>query len=60
MFFWSDVQFDGKAENWADFRIGFKVILRACDPAIEMVRLRNALPDMAAKFILDVSDPAKA
>ena len=45
-------KFGGKSESWADFIIGFKAILKTCDPDIEMVRLWNAPPEQVAKHIL--------
>ena len=50
----------GKPEGWPDFHRGFKAILGACIPAIEMARLRHALPQTASKFILGVSEPTEA
>ena len=35
-------RFGGKPEQWPDFGRGFKAILVAFDPAIEMVRLPEA------------------
>ena len=53
-------KFGRKPETWADFRSGFKAILGTCEPAIEMVRLRNAMPQAANKFIMGVTEPAEA
>ena len=47
-------KFGGKPEAWPDFCRGFKAILGTCI-AIEMARLRHALPEAAYKFILGVS-----
>ena len=54
------LKFDGKPEGWTDFSRTFKAILRTCDPAIEMVRLRTALPASAIQYILGMTDPTEA
>ena len=51
-------KFGGKPDTWADFRSGFKAILGTCEPAIEMLRLRNTMPEAATKFIMGVTEPA--
>ena len=53
-------KFGGKPKAWPDIRRGFKVIIGACIPAIEMARLRHALPEAASKFIMGESEPTEA
>ena len=53
-------KFEGQPETWADFRSGFKAILGMCEPALEMVCLRNAMPEAATRFIMGVTKPAEA
>ena len=47
-------KFGGKPKAWPDIHRGFKAIIGACNPAIEMARLRHALPEAASKFILGI------
>ena len=45
---------------WPDFGRSFRAILGTCDAAIEIVRIRNAMPEAAKKFNLGVIDPAES
>ena len=53
-------RFGGKPKTLPDFRRVFKAILGTCIPAIEMVRIRNAMPGAASRFIMGVTDPTEA
>ena len=52
--------FSGDYGAWADFRRGFRAMLGLCDPPIEMVPLRTALPEAAMGFIIGVTNPTEA
>ena len=54
--------FDGKAENWAEFKRRFKELIKAvnCSPVLEMTFLVDHLAAEAARYVLGVTDPTKA
>ena len=54
--------FDGQPENWADFRRKFKELIKVANykPVLEMSILVDHLSEDAARYVLGVSEPAKA
>ena len=54
--------FDGKSENWADFKRRFKELIKAvnCSPVMEMTFLVDHLAAEAARYVLGVTDPTEA
>ena len=55
-------KFDGKTENWFDFKRRFQELIKAYNssPVLEMTFLVNCLAEDAAKYILGVTEPAAA
>ena len=54
--------FDGRPENWADFRRKFKELVRTAGyrPVLEMSILVDHLSEDAARYVLGVEEPAEA
>ena len=54
--------FDGKPENWSEFKRRFKELTKAvnCSPVMEMTFLVDHLADEAARYVLGVTDPTEA
>ena len=54
--------FDGKAENWAEFKRRFQELIKAvnCSPVLEMTFLVDHLAAEAARYVLGVTNPTKA
>ena len=54
--------FDGKSQNWAEFKRRFKELIKAvnCSPVMEMTFLVDHLAQEAARYVLGVTDPAEA